>query len=497
MPNQVHLLVLIHGMWGHPGHLAEMHRIIDEIRVRPSLQNAEGDELLAILPETNREESTYDGIDWGGERVAKEARSISRSSFFSSNHILPFSRQIYEEVAKIEQGGKKVVKFSVIGYSLGGLILVMSILHQRQFFNTITPVNFNTIATPHIGLLVFPTMFSRLAGYFGPKILSRTGEQLYTTDKWSERGRPLLEVMADPNRIFYQGLSMFPHIRIYANARLGDSMDVCFRRLDVSGGSGVPDIRAGLAKHAAIDENTVGASVRVLRTSELLEAVLHFLSIPSITCVKHSCRLFAAQTDLQVSFRPGHFPRHSPQHWVHRFRIDGICFRHVRHCLHDHTGPHDMDDFPAAGATTVVDFLVHGEQYSFLPHTLSDDNNHFMSYQGGTAAIIHLARSDGVCIDVVCISVPSAGFPLPHFWGTLVVNSLTADSLHVAYPQLTFDGIGCVNPSRAMQLTTMYCAQKYTIRGFDIRTFSEVDSRCGPGQSRRNANCPHTTRASR
>ena len=41
----------------------------------------DGATLHVMLPETNKDESTYDGIDWGGERVAAEA-----STFI---HLLP------------------------------------------------------------------------------------------------------------------------------------------------------------------------------------------------------------------------------------------------------------------------------------------------------------------------------------------------------------------------------------------------------------------------
>lgn len=74
-------------------------------------------------------------------------------------------------------------------------------MHQRKMFDTITPVNFNTIATPHIGLIRFPSIWSRTASVLGPKLLSRTGEQFYSVDKWSAKGRPLLEVMADPGTL--------------------------------------------------------------------------------------------------------------------------------------------------------------------------------------------------------------------------------------------------------------------------------------------------------
>ncbi len=102
-----------------------------------------------------------------------------------------------------------MTRFSVTGYSLGGLIAryvvgyvvrivtspilhhglrvhgvqvahaCHSILLQRGFFENVTPVNLNTIATPHIGLPKYPTVISSLFSYLGPKLLSRTGEQFY------------------------------------------------------------------------------------------------------------------------------------------------------------------------------------------------------------------------------------------------------------------------------------------------------------------------------
>jgi hypothetical protein len=71
--HNVHLLVLIHGMWGGPQHLASMHRIMKDTRIHGASIEPDGTELRVMLPETNQAESTYDGIDWGGERVAAEA----------------------------------------------------------------------------------------------------------------------------------------------------------------------------------------------------------------------------------------------------------------------------------------------------------------------------------------------------------------------------------------------------------------------------------------
>ncbi|KAL0953743.1 hypothetical protein HGRIS_004933 [Hohenbuehelia grisea] len=194
--SKVHLLVLVHGMWGHPGHLAEMARIIRETKQQ---EDADGVSLHVLLADSNRDDSTYDGVDWGGERVAEE---------------------VVEEVQKLAESGKVVTRFSVTGYSLGGLVsrYLIGVLHQRNFFKDIVPVNFNTVATPHIGLLRYPSVVSSIFSTLGPRLLSRTGEQFYCVDKWSATGRPLLEVMADPGRIFYQSLKRFKNIRIYANA---------------------------------------------------------------------------------------------------------------------------------------------------------------------------------------------------------------------------------------------------------------------------------------
>ncbi|TRM64815.1 putative serine esterase-domain-containing protein [Schizophyllum amplum] len=189
----VHLLVLVHGMWGHIGHLEQM-RLVSE-----AIKPTDGCRLHVLLPTTNSEEHTYDGVDWGGERVAQE---------------------ILDEVDKLKSKGDKVTKFSVTGYSLGGLIsrYAIGILKQKGLFEDITPVNFITVATPHLGLIRYRTTLYTLFAYFGPKLLARTGEQFYCVDKWSATGRSLLEVMADPERIFYQTLQSFQRIAIYANA---------------------------------------------------------------------------------------------------------------------------------------------------------------------------------------------------------------------------------------------------------------------------------------
>ncbi|EEB95023.1 hypothetical protein MPER_06072, partial [Moniliophthora perniciosa FA553] len=139
-------------------------------------------------------------MDWGAERIAKE---------------------LFIEIGRLKNLEQHVDRFSIVGYSLGGLVAryLIGILHDKHFFENVIPVNFDTIATPHIGLATYKNsrLYDALA-YLGPRLCSRTGEQMYAVDKWSPSGRSLLEVMAHPDSVFYRALSLFKRRRLYSNA---------------------------------------------------------------------------------------------------------------------------------------------------------------------------------------------------------------------------------------------------------------------------------------
>ena len=120
-----------------------------------------------------------------------------------------------------------MTRFSVVGYSLGGVLLryLIGILESRGFFDTVTPVNFTTFATPHVGLVRMNNFFSKLSFRLGPKMLSRTGPQLYGRDQWtgSKDGKPLLEAMVEPGGVFYRALEKFERRSLYGSA-YGDKM---------------------------------------------------------------------------------------------------------------------------------------------------------------------------------------------------------------------------------------------------------------------------------
>lgn len=190
-------------------------------------------------------------------------------------------KRLHEEPTKEELGpGKKrceVKRFSIIGYSLGGLIsrYVVGLMWQRGMFVgspapspsssatpvgalspsssssgiassqslnvKLEPVNFYTFATPHLGIPPASNSFGRFANYIGGRMLSRTGRQLYALDhewvmeeerqgkgstphlsvegsrKKGEIKRGLLEMMALPDSVFMFALGKFKHTIIYAN----------------------------------------------------------------------------------------------------------------------------------------------------------------------------------------------------------------------------------------------------------------------------------------
>ena len=89
-------------------------------------------------------------------------------AWLTNIRVYPPCTQIRQRVALIEEtGGKKVTRFSITGYSLGGLLArcVIGALHAAKFFDTVEPVNFTTIATPHLGIPRYPSFFSAMVSY--------------------------------------------------------------------------------------------------------------------------------------------------------------------------------------------------------------------------------------------------------------------------------------------------------------------------------------------
>ncbi|KAJ7668318.1 putative serine esterase-domain-containing protein [Mycena rosella] len=185
----MHLHVLIHGVQGHPRHLAEAAHLFAASHAAVHL----------LVPTSFAYQNTYDGIDSNAHRVLHE---------------------LDDAVVALEKDpAVRVTEFSISGYSLGGLIAryVVGILYSRGFFDSVAAVNFASFTTPHVGIPPYPHT-ARILFWLGSTMLGRTGEQLHLIDSWADTGRPLLQVMANVESPFYHGLAKFRNISIYANA---------------------------------------------------------------------------------------------------------------------------------------------------------------------------------------------------------------------------------------------------------------------------------------
>jgi len=86
---------------------------------------------------------------------------------------------------------------------MGGLIAryLLGIRHTRNFFDTIIPINFATFATSHVWILRYLDFLPSIASEVGPRMLSKSGEQLFHAESWSNTACPVVSdaLMADPS----------------------------------------------------------------------------------------------------------------------------------------------------------------------------------------------------------------------------------------------------------------------------------------------------------
>lgn len=157
------------------------------------------EELIVHACRNNGSSLTYDGIEVGGERIAKEIEDI---------------------LQELGRDGYQITKFSIVGYSLGGLVAryAVGLLDSKGYFDKMSPVNFTTFATPHLGVRTPLTGYqNHLWNVLGARTLSASGRQLFMIDKFRSTDRPILSVLADPDSIFIRALARFQHRSLYAN----------------------------------------------------------------------------------------------------------------------------------------------------------------------------------------------------------------------------------------------------------------------------------------
>ncbi|KAH6845156.1 putative serine esterase-domain-containing protein [Chaetomium sp. MPI-CAGE-AT-0009] len=190
-PEADHLVVLVHGLWGNPNHMASVAKALRE-QYTP-------DQVYILLAKRNSGSFTYDGIELGGERVCLE---------------------IEEELEAIKSKGGNIKKISIVGYSLGGLVAryAIGLLFARGVLDNLECMNFTAFASPFLGVRTpLRGWANQIWNVLGARTLCMSGRQLFGIDKFRDTGKPLIAVLADPNSIFMSGLAKFKRHTLYTN----------------------------------------------------------------------------------------------------------------------------------------------------------------------------------------------------------------------------------------------------------------------------------------
>ncbi|KAK4347232.1 hypothetical protein RND71_033571 [Anisodus tanguticus] len=215
-----HLLVLVHGIFASQS---------DWTYVQAELRGRLGRNFLIYASSCNTFTKTFTGIDGAGKRLADEVRLV----------------------VKKREGLKKI---SFLAHSLGGLIAryALAVLYSSNNCNEqsddavtstsanlkpvgslnegliagLEPVNFITLATPHLGvrgknqlpfLLGLPIL-EKLAAPIAPIFVGKTGSQLFLTDGKPTKPPLLLRMASDcDDGKFISALGAFKWRVLYAN----------------------------------------------------------------------------------------------------------------------------------------------------------------------------------------------------------------------------------------------------------------------------------------
>ncbi|KAL7243583.1 hypothetical protein ACSBR1_015894 [Camellia fascicularis] len=216
-----HLLVLVHGILGSPG---------DWIYVETELKRRLGRNFLIYASSCNTYSKTFAGIDGAGKRLA-------------------------DEVIQIVKRTESLKRISFLAHSLGGLFAryAIAVLYSPDAFGSdqsndvpastnansktacsskrgtiagLEPVNFITLATPHLGVrgkkqlpfLLGVPILEKLAPSIASIFVGRTGSQLFLTDGEPNKPPLVLRMASDcEDGKFLSALGAFRCRILYAN----------------------------------------------------------------------------------------------------------------------------------------------------------------------------------------------------------------------------------------------------------------------------------------
>jgi hypothetical protein len=187
MRQDVHLVVLIHGL---DGFSSDMNFISQNIL--NSLHSTQ--KIITLIPECNHYQ-TRDGIKAGSERIIEKIKESISS--------------------------KRPKYISFVGHSLGGLYArcVVGMLYwERIIPDQVIPVNFITLATPHLGSREHGKVWGELARIVGTLLIGQTGKgkvMIYTELWLVDSEVPFIVELSTAK--YTNALKEFMKLTIYAN----------------------------------------------------------------------------------------------------------------------------------------------------------------------------------------------------------------------------------------------------------------------------------------
>ncbi|CAJ1938621.1 unnamed protein product [Sphenostylis stenocarpa] len=216
-----HLLVLVHGILASTG---------DWTYAEAELKRRLGKNYLIYVSSSNTYTKTFTGIDGAGKRLAEEVlqvvkktKSLKRISFLSHSLGGLFARYAIAVLYSPDTDSRDQISDLVnsmteyspgTSFSRGGLIAGLE------------PINFITLATPHLGVrgkkqlpfLLGVPILEKLAAPIAPFFVGQTGSQLFLTDGKPDKPPLLLRMASDcDDGKFLSALGAFRCRIIYAN----------------------------------------------------------------------------------------------------------------------------------------------------------------------------------------------------------------------------------------------------------------------------------------
>ncbi|KAL5839369.1 hypothetical protein ACOSQ4_011977 [Xanthoceras sorbifolium] len=216
-----HLLVLVHGILASPS---------DWTYVEAELKRRLGRNFLIYASSCNTYTKTFTGVDGAGKRLAdevmqvvKKTESLKRISFLAHSLGGLFARYavavLYSPTA-LDSGEPVDLSNSTVADSQTACST------RRGTIAGLEPVNFITLATPHLGVRgrkQLPFLFGvpileKLAAPLAPIVVGRTGSQLFLTDGKPNKPPLLLRMASDcEDGQFLSSLGAFRCRILYAN----------------------------------------------------------------------------------------------------------------------------------------------------------------------------------------------------------------------------------------------------------------------------------------